>query len=716
MMQLDLELFFTPIPKRIGRLRELAYNLWWTWHPEAQDLYSQIDPDLWELVYHNPVRFLREVRQRRLDQAAGNPTYLRQFDSVLKDFDAYMQAADTWCARQYPLTQGKTIAYFSAEFGLHESLPIYSGGLGILAGDHLKEASDIGLPLVAVGFIYPQGYFRQRLDREGQQLAEYQKLNFVDVPAIPARTPAGDEVVVEVELAGRLTYARVYRIQVGRTPLFVMDTDIHPNVEQNRELAARLYGGDHEIRLAQEVILGIGGVRALRQLGITPTAWHLNEGHAAFLLLELLRELVFQGMPIEQAMRKVRAHTIFTTHTPAPSSSDAFPVNLIEKFFWRYWPQLGIGHEEFVNLARQDQPWGPTFSMTTLALNFTERANGVSKLHSHVARGMWQWRYPDVSRDEVPILAISNGVHTSSWVAPELAQIYDAYLGIGWQDRLDDATLWKRIYDIPNDVLWSIRRRLKHNLVAFARERTRQRFQLLREPPVVWPVLEEDALTIGFARRFAPYKRATLIFNDLERLKAILNHPGRPVQLIFAGKAHPGDEEGKRFIQDIYQFSLQPGFAGRVLFLEEYDIATAREMVKGVDVWLNTPRRPHEASGTSGQKASLNGVPNISVLDGWWPEAYNGSNGWAIGEEWYREPEVQDRNDARSIYQVLEDEVIPCFYDQCDAAGVPVQWITLCKEAIVTVAPYFSTRRMLVDYIQQFYLSATRPHDTTMVE
>ncbi len=713
MTQLDLELFFTPIPKRIGRLRELAYNLWWTWHPEAQDLYSQIDPDLWELVYHNPVQFLRQVRQRRLDQAAGNPTYLRQFDSVLSDFDAYMDATDTWCTRQYPLTQGKTIAYFSAEFGLHESLPIYSGGLGILAGDHLKEASDIGLPLVAVGFIYPQGYFRQRLDREGRQLAEYQKLTFVDVPAIPARTPAGDEVVVEVELAGRLTYARVYRIQVGRTPLFVMDTDIHPNVEQNRELAARLYGGDHEIRLAQEVILGIGGVRALRQLGINPTAWHLNEGHAAFLLLELLRELVSQGMPIEQAMQQVRTHTIFTTHTPAPSHNDAFPINLIEKFFWRYWPQLGIGHEEFMNLARQDQSWGPTFSMTTLALNFTERANGVSKLHGHVARGMWQWLYPEKSRDEVPIQAISNGVHTSSWVAPELAQIYDAYLGIGWQDRLDDAALWERIYDIPNDVLWSIRRRLKHNLVAFARERTRQRFHLLRESPAIWPVLEEDALTIGFARRFAPYKRATLIFNDLERLKAILNNPGHPVQIIFAGKAHPGDEEGKRFIHDIYQFSLQPGFAGRVLFLEEYDIATAREMVKGVDVWLNTPRRPHEASGTSGQKASLNGVPNISVLDGWWPEAYNGNNGWAIGEEWYREPEVQDRNDARSIYQVLEDEVIPRFYDQRDAAGVPVQWITMCKEAIVTVAPYFSTRRMLVDYIQQFYLSATLPHTIT---
>lgn len=712
MVQLDLDLFFTPIPKRITRLRDLAYNLWWAWHPEAQDLYAQIDPDLWELVYHNPVKFLREVRQRRLNQAAGNPTYLRQFDGVLADFDAYMGTPETWFTRYYPQAQNKTIAYFSAEFGLHEALPIYSGGLGILAGDHLKEASDMGLPLVAVGFIYPQGYFRQRIDRDGQQLAEYQKLHFVDVPAIPARTPAGDEVVVEVELAGRITYARVYRIQVGRTPLFLMDTDIHPNSEQNRELAARLYSGDEEIRLAQEVILGIGGVRVLRQLGITPTAWHLNEGHAAFLLLELMRELVSQGMPIHRAMQAVRTHTIFTTHTPAFSPNDAFPVQLIEKFFWRYWPQLGITHDEFMNLARQDQHWGPSFSMTALALNLTERANGVSKLHSHVARGMWQWLYPERNRDDVPIQTIANGIHTASWLAPELRQIYDAYLGLGWQDQLDDPAIWERIYDIPNDVLWSIRRRLKHNLVAFARERTRQRFQQLGYPPDVWPVLEEDALTIGFARRFAPYKRATLIFEDLERLKAMLNHPGRPVQLIFAGKAHPADAQGKQFIQAIQHYSRQPGFAGRVLFLEEYDIATARELVKGVDVWLNTPRRPFEASGTSGQKAALNGVPSISVLDGWWPEAYNQRNGWAIGEEWYRDQEDQDHNDARSLYQVLEADVIPYFYEQRDAAGVPVKWMHVCKEAIVTVAPYFNTRRMLIDYLQQCYLPAALTEGT----
>ncbi len=720
MSPLDLALFFTPIPQRIARLRELAYNLWWSWHPEAQALYSQIDPDLWELVYHNPVKLLREVRQRRLDQAASNPAYVRLFDAVLADFDAYMHNRQTWFARHAPYaptSQAATpvVAYFSAEFGLHESLPMYSGGLGILAGDHIKEASDIDLPLVAVGFIYPQGYFRQRIDPEGQQLAEYPRLNVVDVPVMPAWTPDGNEVVVEIEIAGRMTFAKAYRVQVGRIPLFLLDTDIHPNSEQNRELLARIYSGDEERRVAQEVMLGIGGVRMLRQLGINPTVWHMNEGHAAFMVLELLREQVVQGMPFDQARHTVRSQTIFTTHTPAPSASDAFSMNLIEKFFWRYWPQLGISHDEFMYLARQDKASGPAFSMTTLALNFAERCNGVSKLHGHVARGMWHWLYPDRSRDQVPIGAISNGVHTASWLAPEMHQIYDAYLGLEWPDRLDNPDVWARIYAIPNDVLWSIRRRLRQNLVAFVRERTRQRYQRLALAMTA-PILDEETLTIGFARRFAPYKRATLLFKDLERLKAILHNPGRPVQIIFAGKTHPSDDVGKQLIQEVYQLSHTAGLQGHIIFLEEYDIAMARELVKGVDVWLNTPRRPYEASGTSGQKASLNGVPNISILDGWWPEAYNERNGWAIGEEWYSDPEEQDQHDANSLYCVLEQKVVPLFYDQRDAAEVPNAWIAVVKEAIVTVAPRFSARRMLRDYIEQCYVPAVLAADESAGE
>ncbi len=704
MIQPDLELFYTPIPRRIARLRELAYNLWWSWHLEAQDLYRQIDPDLWEQIYHNPVKFLREVRQRRLDQAAGNPAYLQQFDTVLAAFDAYMHPQHTWLDQHQAAAARQSVAYFSAEFGLHESLPIYSGGLGILAGDHIKESSDIGLPLVAVGFLYPQGYFRQTIDQKGQQHAEYLKLAFEDGPVLPARTPAGREVVVAVELAGRLTYAKVYRIQVGRVPLFLLDTDIHPNSEHDRELSARLYGGDHEIRIAQEIVLGLGGVRALRQLGIAPTVWHMNEGHAAFLVLELLRELVSQGMPVQEAMQQVRGQSVFTTHTPTPSATDSFSANLIERFFWRYWPQLGLNHDTFIDLARHDHNSGTSFSMTALALNMSSRRNGVSKLHSHVARGMWHWLFADRSRDEVPIRSISNGIHTASWLSPEIHQMYSSYLGPDWQDHLDDPPFWQQLADVPNDTLWSIRRRLRYNLIAFVRERTHERFQRLSEPLVAWPVLDEDALTIGFARRFASYKRAMLVFSDLERLKSILNSPGRPVQILFAGKAHPADEAGKRMIQEIYQLSLQPGLAGRVVFLEEYDIAVAREMVKGVDLWLNTPRRPYEASGTSGQKASINGVPTISVLDGWWPEAYNGRNGWAIGQARdYSTQDEQDWLDAQSLYDLVEREVVPLFYDQRDTAGIPTGWLDVCKEAIISVAPHFSTRRMLSEYVNQCY-------------
>ncbi len=707
MTRLDTsQLLFTPIPERIERLQELAYNLWWSWHPEAQNLYRQIDPELWELVYHNPVKFLREVRQQRFAEASANSAYLEQYDAVMNAFDAYMHTKNTWFNQHYPNAQEQQIAYFSAEFGLHESLPIYSGGLGILSGDHVKEASDMDLPFVAVGFIYPQGYFRQRIDQSGWQFAEYHKMNFADVSATPALTPDGHEVVVDVELPGRTIYAKVYRIQVGRVPLFLMDTDIHPNNPQDRELSARLYGGDQEMRISQEIVLGIGGVRALRKLGIHPTAWHMNEGHSAFLVLELARELVAQGMSFKEAVDKIKPHTIFTTHTPVPAGNDAFPFPMMEKFFVKYWPQLGISREEFLDIARQEQEWGPTFAMTALAISLSTYRNGVSKLHGHVARGMWQWLFPGKPQDEVPITSITNGVHTASWLAPELRQLYNMTLGANWEDRLDDMDMWRKIHDVPDKTLWDIRQQLRRNMVQFARERTRQRFTTMGQPPAIWPVLEDHVLTLGFARRFATYKRATLMFKDLERLKAILNHPRRPIQIIFAGKAHPRDDPGKHFIQDVYQLSMQPGLSGRIIFLEEYDIAVGRELVKGVDVWLNNPRRPHEASGTSGQKASLNGVPNLSILDGWWPEAYNGRNGWAIGEEReYDNQDEQDWNDAQSLYQLLEEEVAPAFYER-DTDGVSARWMQICKEAIATCAPQFSMRRMIADYTNMFYMPA----------
>lgn len=705
MLQLESELIFTPIPERIARLRDLAYNLWWAWHPEAQDLYRQIDPDLWELVYHNPVSFLREVRERRLDEVAANATYLTHYDNVLKEFDAYVESKNTWYTRNCPDRKTDVIAYFSAEFGIHESLPIYSGGLGILSGDHTKEASDMGLPLVAVGFLYPQGYFRQRLDESGWQFAEYQKIDFANIAAIPARTPEGKEVVIDVELPGRTIYAKVYRLQVGRVPLYLMDTDIHPNSVQDRELSARLYGGDREMRVAQEIVLGIGGVRALRALGIAPTVWHMNEGHSAFLVLELVREFVNQGVPFDEAVKRVQSRSVFTTHTPVPAGNDAFPVDMIEKFFWRYWPQLNLNRDQFMNLASQDQHWGQSFAMTVLGIKFSNRRNGVSKLHGHVARGMWQWLYPDKSREDVPITSITNGVHTASWIAPEMHEIYDAYMGHDWEDKLEDSAAWEKMREIPNEVIWEVRKKLRQRLVEFIRMRAKKRYERFNRQPPIWPLLDESALTIGFGRRFATYKRATLLFKDINRLKAILNRPGCPVQIVFAGKAHPADNPGKHFIQDVYQLSFQPGLSGRITFIEEYDIDVARHMVQGVDVWLNNPRRPHEASGTSGQKASVNGVPNLSILDGWWPEAYNGRNGWAIGDEReYHNQEEQDWHDVQSLYHTMENVLIPLFYERRDHNGVPHEWVDICKESIVTVSPSFSFRRMLADYMHELYI------------
>lgn len=701
------DLLFTPIPMRIDRLRDIAYNYWWAWNPNATDLFNRIDSQLWESIYHNPVQFLRNVRQRNLIAATQNPVWLADYDAVVVAFDTYMNRKDTWFKRTYP-TQKSTIAYFSAEFGLHESLPIYSGGLGILAGDHIKEASDLDLPLVAVGFIYPQGYFRQRLDHSGWQEAVYSKMSFADIPARPALTPDGNEVVVEVELPGRTIYAKVYHLQVGRMTLYLIDTDIHPNSPADRDLSARLYGGDHELRVAQELVLGVGGVRALRQMGIAPAVWHMNEGHSAFLVLELAREYVAQGVPFMQAFDMVRNQAVFTTHTPVPAGNDAFSLDLIDKYFAKFWDQLGISRDAFMNIAMQQQSWGPSFAMTVLALRLSEMHNGVSKLHGQVARSMWQWLYPGKSNDEVPITSVTNGIHTSSWLAPTMRNLFDHTLGADWYEQLDNPATWQALKSSDDGEFWQARLDLKRTLVEFVRERLAQRHTRLGFPPVAWPMFDDTILTIGFARRFATYKRATLLFKDAERLKAILNNPARPIQMVFAGKAHPADEPGKHFIQDVYQRSQEPGFAGRIVFLEEYDMCVARALVQGVDVWLNTPRRPYEASGTSGQKASLNGIPNLSILDGWWPEAYDGTNGWAIGtEQAYDNLDAQDWDDAQHLYHLLETEVAPAYYDR-DASGVSARWVAIAKAAVMTCAPKFSTQRMLKEYVNRLYLPVAK--------
>ncbi|GLV57064.1 alpha-1,4 glucan phosphorylase [Dictyobacter sp. S3.2.2.5] len=706
---------FPIMPARINRLYELAYNVWWSWHPEARALYSSLDPALWEQVSHNPVHFLSQLQPQTLEQAAQDSDYLKRYDSVIRDFDHYIhpQPNETWFSTTYPELTNNTIAYFSAEFGLHESLPIYSGGLGILSGDHCKEASDLGLPFVGVGFLYPQGYFTQQVNRSGIQEASYDKLHFSEVPAVPAIGPDGNEVVISVELPGRRIYAKVWKLMVGRVPLYLMDTDIQPNAPADRELSARLYGGDNEMRISQEIVLGIGGVRALRALGINPSAWHLNEGHAAFLSLERCRELVATGLRFNEAREVIKTNSLFTTHTPVPAGNDAFSFDLVDKYFNTYWGQLGLSREQFLDIAREDKSWGPSFSMTILALKLTGHHNGVSALHGDVSRKMWQFLWPGLDKSEVPIGAITNGIHTFSWIAPELNELYGRFLDPDWGKYVDDQAFWdSHIQNIPDQELWKAHHQRKLALAEYTTRRLKQQHLRLgegdRQLAEFEGMLNPNALILGFARRFATYKRATLIFRDLDRLRRILNDPQHPVQIVFAGKAHPADEPGKALIQYIYKMSRSEEFKGKIIFLEDYDIDMARYLVSGTDVWLNNPIRPYEASGTSGQKAALNGQPNCSILDGWWAEGYNGKNGWAIGEERdYHDQEAQAEDDSNSLYHILENEIIPTFFEQ-DSNGIPHQWTDYMKEAIRTCAPQFSMRRMVKDYTNTYYVPEIR--------
>lgn len=700
---------FPIMPSRISRLYELAYNLWWSWHPEALALYRELDLVLWEEVGHNPVRFLSAVEPQRLEQAANDPAYLEQYESVFNDFDHYMHPGTvTWFSKTYPELTDQTIAYFSAEFGLHESLPIYSGGLGILSGDHCKEASDLGLPLVGVGFLYPQGYFRQSITREGVQEAFYDKLHFSEAPAIPAHDRDGNEIMISVDLPGRRIHAKIWKLQVGRVPLYLMDTDVPPNAPNDRELSARLYGGDREIRISQEIVLGIGGVRALRALGISPAAWHINEGHAAFLNLERSRELGAAGLSFNEAREAVAANSLFTTHTPVPAGNDTFAYDLVDKYFSSYWGQLGLTRDQFMDVAREDHGWGPSYGMTVLALNLSGQHNGVSVLHGAVSRSMWQFLWPGLDVDEVPIDSITNGIHTPSWISPEMNALFKRYLGEDWEDHVDEPDLWHAITEIPDEELWKTHMQRKEALIRYTRSHLQRQHLRLGEGAVQMAefehMLNPDALIIGFARRFATYKRATLIFRDPERLRRILNNPERPVQIIFAGKAHPADGPGKALIEQVYRFSRSDAFRGKVIFLENYDIDMARYLVSGTDLWLNNPIRPHEASGTSGQKAALNGQPNCSILDGWWAEGYNGKNGWAIGEaREYHDQNVQDEADSLSLYSLLEEQIVPTYYDY-GKDGLPHRWTAYMKEAIRTCAPAFSMRRMVKEYTRRFYV------------
>lgn len=700
------------LPDKLNRLGELAYNLWWSWTPEARGLFRRLDYPLWRRTLHNPVKVLQEISPERLTEATHDGAFMRQYNKVLLQYDAEMKNGHSWYHETYPELTNKTIAYFSFEFGLHNTLPIYSGGLGILSGDHAKEASDLGLPFIGVGFMYPQGYFRQRIPSHGWQEAAYQQLDMSKAPVLPILNEDGSEFKIGVNLAGRTVHAKVWKVQVGRNPLYLMDTDVDENDPWDRELSARLYSGDSETRIRQEIMLGIGGVRMLRALGIHPDVWHMNEGHSAFLTLECLREKVADGMSFDEAKTAVKKQSVFTTHTPVPAGHDAFSFHIVEKYFNGYWDKLGISREDFLRLGGHEEEWGMAFNMTILALGLSGMCNGVSKLHGEVSRNMWQEVWPEKSVDEVPISSITNGIHVPTWVAGEMHYIFDKYLGPEWRKRHDDPVLWQRIAEVPDKELWDVHVALKHKLMNFLRSRVRRRWvEGSNDPTQVLtggPLLDPDALTFGFARRFATYKRATLVFRDLERLRRMLLDIHRPVQIIFAGKAHPADDPGKTLIQHIYNLAKHPQVGGRIAFLEDYNMHTSRYLKQGVDVWLNTPLRPREASGTSGMKAALNGVPNFSVLDGWWVEGYNGANGWTIGDETeFEDQNQQDEYDSNSLYQTLEDEIVPLYYNR-DRDNVPRGWVEIMRESIRSNAPDFSTHRMVKQYTTDMYIPSIK--------
>ena len=700
----------TKIPAKIKRLPELANNLWWSWTSDARALFKYLDPIQWSDTEHNPVKMLHLIDNERLKECGKDPYFNRLYTKVMMQLDEAMDAENSWFRKTHPDHIDDLIAYFSFEFGLHNTLPIYSGGLGILSGDHTKESSDLGLPFVCVGFMYPQGYFRQRIPSHGWQEAVYEQLDFSHAPITLLHDEQDNEVRVSVRIGADTVYAKVWLVQVGRTSLYLLDTDVNDNAPWNRDLSSRLYYGSGDMRIRQEMMLGIGGVRLLRQLGYNPTVWHMNEGHSAFLLLETIREKVAEGMTFADASAEIRKHTVFTTHTPVPAGHDAFAFHMMEKYFDGFWDELGISREDFLQLGGHDEEWGTAFNMTVLPLRLSGYANGVSQLHGEVSREMWQSVFPDKTVDEVPIAAVTNGIHVPTWIAGEMNELFTKYIGPNWIERQDDPIAWQRVDDIPDEELWEAHMTLKHKLFRFLQANERRRWLEGRHDAtqvmVGGMLLDPDALTIGFARRFATYKRAALIFKDLDRLRALANDLHKPLQIVFAGKAHPADDPGKHLIQEIYNYAKSNQLGGRIAFVEDYDMHSARYMKQGVDVWLNNPRRPREASGTSGMKASLNGVPNLSVLDGWWVEGYNGANGWPIGvEKDYDNLDTQDWEDAVSMYETLEDQIVSLYYSR-DRDNIPRGWVQVMKEAIKTNAPAFSMRRMVKDYVNQLYIPA----------
>ncbi|MGV8081542.1 MAG: alpha-glucan family phosphorylase [Syntrophales bacterium] len=705
------------LPESIIRLRELAYNLWWVWNSRALDLFATLDPKLWLEMENNPVRMLETVSATRLAEAARNPSYLALYGQIMGQFDDYMdeKASESNPHATNGIRWSSPVAYFSTEYGLHECLPIYSGGLGTLSGDHLKTASDMNVPLVGIGLLYKNGYFRQVIDRNGIQIAEYPENDFSSLPVEIVRDELGADVQITLELPGRTLYANIWEIKVGRVSLYLLDTDVPGNTLQDRSITARLYGADPRVRIEQEILLGAGGVRLLKKLGIRPRVYHINEGHSAFLIFERIADLMTgEGLSFEEASEVVRGSTVFTTHTPVEAGNERFSRDLVESHLGGYLKRFGLSWAQFWDLGRKERGEDRPFFMTILALKMSHRSNAVSSLHGQVARHMWRDVWKGFDDSDIPIGQITNGVHVMSYIAPRMRECFDTYLGMDWEKHLTDPDRWQRVQDIPDIQLWRIRHELKQRMLDFLRDYTAAAdtkfpsWKNWRED--LFSRLNPSALLIGFARRFAPYKRADLLLSDLDRLDRIVNHPTRPVHIIFAGKAHPNDDMGKNLVKRVIDICRDVRFRGRIFFIEDYSIGIARMLVQGVDVWLNTPRRPYEASGTSGMKVAANGTLNLSVSDGWWSEAFDGTNGWTVGPLVQHQADERpnaDEEDGRDLYDLLEEAVIPTFYDR-DLSGIPERWIAAVKRSMQTLVPKFNTERMLAEYYHEMYLPAAR--------
>jgi starch phosphorylase len=695
---------FPDIPDSISGLGELAYNLWWSWHPEVRMLFKMLNRIAWKESGHNPVKMLRELPREVLDSVVDDREYLRLYDVALKRFHNEIKTRTCWFTENITDPECLPIAFFSAEYGLHHSLPFYAGGLGFLAGDYLKECSDLGVPIVAVGFMYPEGYFLQKIRTDGWQENPDEILDRDAAPITRVLNEKSEQLVIKVPFIDPPIHVAVWKVAIGRISLYLMDTDIDINDPWNRSIAYHLYIGDIEQRLRQEIVLGIGGSEILKTLGIKHSVLHLNEGHSAFALLERIRERVEEGASFAVAAEQVRATSIFTSHTPVPAGHDVFSFHLMDKYFSHYYPLLGLTRDAFLHLGINPNEPSAGFNMTAFALKMSAYSNGVSKKHGEVARRMWHPLWPEKKEEDIPIDSITNGIHVPTWIEPKIELLYNKYLGANWIEDHDDPVLWRSIDDIPDNELWQTHYWLKMKLINVIREQVRRRWIENRMDPINvvtgGTLLDPLTLTIGFARRFTAYKRADLIFHNLERLQKLLNNRWKPLQIIFAGKAHPVDDDGKRIIQRIFNFAHNPDLGGRVAFVENYDEQLAQYMVHGVDVWLNNPLPPLEACGTSGMKASLNGVLHLSILDGWWIEGFNGENGWAFEG-------TDDSHDAEAIYEILEEKVVPMYYD-LDDDGVPHNWVKTMKKAIKSTAPLFSSRRMVKEYATKFYQNALK--------